>query len=74
MVASCITIRGSFVGNRRDMAEALAFAGQGKVEADIELQPRSAINSVFEGGWSMATARNQGRAHKTAQQPWIICA
>jgi propanol-preferring alcohol dehydrogenase len=25
-VANCITIRGSFVGNRRDMAEALAFA------------------------------------------------
>ncbi len=48
VVAKCITIRGSFVGNRRDMAEALAFAADGKVQADIELQPLSAINTVFE--------------------------
>lgn len=48
VVANCITIRGSFVGNRLDMAEALAFAVDGKVKADIELQPLSAINSVFE--------------------------
>ena len=48
VVANCITIRGSFVGNRRDMAEALAFAADGKVKADIELQPLSAINAVFE--------------------------
>lgn len=47
VVANCITIRGSFVGNRRDMAEALAFAADGKVKADIELQPLSAINDVF---------------------------
>ena len=48
VVANCITIRGSFVGNREDMAETLAFAAEGKVKADIELQPLSAINSVFE--------------------------
>jgi alcohol dehydrogenase, propanol-preferring len=48
VVANCITVRGSFVGTRRDMAEALAFAAGGKVKADIELQPLSAINSVFE--------------------------
>ncbi|AMJ59676.1 zinc-dependent alcohol dehydrogenase [Bosea sp. PAMC 26642] len=48
VVANCITIRGSFVGTREDMAEALAFAAEGKVKADIELQPLSAINSVFE--------------------------
>jgi propanol-preferring alcohol dehydrogenase len=48
VVANCITIRGSFVGNREDMAEALAFAAEGKVKADIELQPRSAINKVFD--------------------------
>ena len=48
VVANCITIRGSFVGNRCDMAEALAFAADGKVKADIELQPLSAINAVFE--------------------------
>jgi propanol-preferring alcohol dehydrogenase len=48
VVANCITIRGSFVGNREDMAEALAFAAEGRVRADIELQPLSAINDVFE--------------------------
>lgn len=48
VVANCITIRGSFVGSRRDMAEALAFAAAGRVKADIELQPLSAINTVFE--------------------------
>jgi len=48
VVANCITIRGSFVGNREDMAETLAFAAEGKVKADIELQPLTAINSVFD--------------------------
>jgi alcohol dehydrogenase, propanol-preferring len=47
VVARCITIRGSFVGTRKDMAETLAFAADGKVKADIELQPLSAINSVL---------------------------
>ena len=48
VVANCLTIRGSFVGTRRDMAEALAFAADGKVKADIELQPLSSINAVFD--------------------------
>jgi propanol-preferring alcohol dehydrogenase len=48
VVANCITIRGSFVGTRGDMAEALAFAADGKVKADIELQPLSGINKVFQ--------------------------
>jgi propanol-preferring alcohol dehydrogenase len=48
VVANCITIRGSFVGTRRDMAEALAFATHGKVKADFEMQPLSSINEVFD--------------------------
>jgi propanol-preferring alcohol dehydrogenase len=48
VVANCITIRGSFVGTRQDMAEALAFAAEGKVKADIELLPLSSINQVFD--------------------------
>ncbi|NPD67794.1 zinc-dependent alcohol dehydrogenase [Lichenicola cladoniae] len=48
VVANCITVRGSFVGTRQDMAEALQFAAQGKVRAHVELQPLSAINRVFE--------------------------
>jgi len=48
VVANCISIRGSFVGTRQDMAETLAFAAAGKVKVDFELQPLSAINDVFE--------------------------
>jgi propanol-preferring alcohol dehydrogenase len=48
VVANCITIRGSFVGTREDMAETLAFAAEGKVKADIELQPLAAINGIFD--------------------------
>jgi propanol-preferring alcohol dehydrogenase len=48
VVANCITIRGSFVGTRADMAEALAFAAGGKVKADVELQPLSDINGIFK--------------------------
>jgi len=48
VVANCITIRGSFVGNREDMAETLAFAAEGKIKADIELQPLSSINDIFD--------------------------
>jgi propanol-preferring alcohol dehydrogenase len=48
VVADCVTVRGSFVGNRKDMAECLQFAAEGKVKANIELQPLSAINSVFD--------------------------
>ena len=47
VVARCITIRGSFVGTRKDMAETLAFAADGKVKADFELQPLTAINFVL---------------------------
>ena len=42
-----LTRGGSFFGTRGDMAEALAFAADGKIKADIELQPLSAINDVL---------------------------
>jgi propanol-preferring alcohol dehydrogenase len=48
VVANCISIRGSFVGTREDMAETLAFAAEGKVKADIEIQPLTAINEIFD--------------------------
>ena len=48
VVLNCITVRGSFVGTRQDMAEALAFAAEGKVKAVIEQQPLSAINKVLD--------------------------
>jgi propanol-preferring alcohol dehydrogenase len=48
VVFRCLTVRGSLVGTRADMKEALAFAAEGKVKANIETQPLSAINDVFE--------------------------
>jgi len=47
MVANCITVKGSFVGTRQDMAEALDFAARGKVKAEVERQPLTALNDVF---------------------------
>jgi propanol-preferring alcohol dehydrogenase len=48
VVAGCITVRGSFVGTRQDMAEALTSAAEGKVKADIEVRPLSSINEIFD--------------------------
>jgi len=47
VVAKCITVRGSFVGTREDMAECLALAADGKVKADIEISQLSSINEVL---------------------------
>ena len=43
-----ITIRGSIVGTRRDLDEAVAFAAEGKVHAQITKAPLSDINAIFE--------------------------
>jgi alcohol dehydrogenase, propanol-preferring len=42
------TIRGSIVGTRKDLEEALQFAAEGKVKATIEKQPLTSINSIFD--------------------------
>lgn len=47
VVLKRITIRGSIVGTRRDLEEALAFAADGKVEAEIQKRPLDDINQVF---------------------------
>jgi len=47
VVLNRYTIRGSIVGTRKDLDEALAFAAQGKVEATIEQLPLDSINDVF---------------------------
>jgi propanol-preferring alcohol dehydrogenase len=48
VVLKRITIRGSIVGTRRDLAEALAFASDGKVRAHYHTAPLEDVNSVFE--------------------------
>jgi alcohol dehydrogenase, propanol-preferring len=48
VVLNRYTIRGSIVGTRLDLQEALAFAAEGKVKANIQTQPLASINDVFE--------------------------
>jgi len=48
VVLNRYTIRGSIVGTRLDLEEALTFAAEGKVKAIIETQPLELINDVFE--------------------------
>ena len=43
-----LTVRGTIVGSRKDLQEALAFAAAGKVKARIERQPLEAVNDVLD--------------------------
>jgi propanol-preferring alcohol dehydrogenase len=47
VVLKRITVRGSIVGTRRDLDEALAFATEGRVRADITTAPLEDINAIF---------------------------
>jgi propanol-preferring alcohol dehydrogenase len=46
-VLNAITVRGSIVGTRQDLAECLAFAGEGKVHAHYTTEPIENINDIF---------------------------
>jgi propanol-preferring alcohol dehydrogenase len=48
VVLKRITIRGSIVGTRKDLAEAIAFAAEGKVRAHIHKAELENINQVFQ--------------------------
>ena len=48
VVLKRITLRGSIVGTREDLAEALAFAAAGKVKAEVSVEPLEAVNAVLE--------------------------
>jgi propanol-preferring alcohol dehydrogenase len=47
VVLKRITLRGSIVGTRKDLAEAIEFAVEGKVKAHIHERPLDDINRVF---------------------------
>jgi propanol-preferring alcohol dehydrogenase len=47
-VLNRITVRGSIVGTRKDMQEAIAFAVDGKVKADVHAARLDDINTVFD--------------------------
>jgi len=48
VVLKRLTVRGSIVGTRMDLHEALQFAAEGKVRSAVEAQPLEAINEVFD--------------------------
>lgn len=47
VVLKRITLRGSIVGTRQDLAEAIQFAAEGKVKAHIHEAPLDNINQIF---------------------------
>ena len=46
-VLNGITVRGSIVGTRLDLQEALDFAGAGKAKATVATEPLENINQIF---------------------------
>lgn len=58
VVLSRYTLRGSIVGTREDLYEALAFAAEGKVKATIETLPLGSINDTFN---RLRTGKVNGR-------------
>lgn len=47
-VLNGVTVKGSIVGTRKDLQEAIEFAAQGKVKTNIEVQPLDQINEVLD--------------------------
>ncbi|CAM5766554.1 zinc-dependent alcohol dehydrogenase [Labrys miyagiensis] len=58
VVLKRITVRGSIVGTRRDLDEAIRFAAEGKVHAEITKAPLSDINRIFA---DLKAGRIEGR-------------
>ncbi|UYG06961.1 alcohol dehydrogenase AdhP [Halomonas sp. M4R1S46] len=57
-VLNGITVRGSIVGTRQDLQEALDFAGEGKVKATVASDQLENINDIFQ---RMLDGRIEGR-------------
>ncbi|ODC05321.1 zinc-dependent alcohol dehydrogenase [Terasakiispira papahanaumokuakeensis] len=57
-VLNGITIRGSIVGTRQDLQEALDFAGEGKVKATVASDRLENINDIFD---KMLNGQIEGR-------------
>jgi propanol-preferring alcohol dehydrogenase len=58
VVLNAITIRGSIVGTREDLNEAIDFALRGKVKADVQTASLEDINQIFS---DLKAGRVQGR-------------
>jgi len=48
VVLKRITVRGSIVGTRKDLSEAIAFAAEGKVKSTTTTRRLDEINAVFD--------------------------
>jgi alcohol dehydrogenase, propanol-preferring len=48
VVVKGLTVRGSIVGTRHDLREALQFVGDGKVAAVVEHHPLEQVNAVID--------------------------
>jgi propanol-preferring alcohol dehydrogenase len=53
-----LTVRGSLVGTRKDMAEAIDFFARGLIKPTYKVQPLADINSIFD---EMIAAKIDGR-------------
>jgi len=58
VVLNAKTIRGSIVGTRKDLEEALMFAGEGKVTSHISTDRLDNINQIFD---NMRKGQIEGR-------------
>ena len=58
VVFRCLTVRGSLVGTRSDLKEALAFAADGQVKATIETSTLDNVNEVLQ---RLRTGKVNGR-------------
>ncbi|TFF17940.1 alcohol dehydrogenase AdhP [Jiella endophytica] len=58
VVLKRITVRGSIVGTRRDLDEAIAFAAAGKVRSEVKTAPLDKINDIFA---DLKAGRIEGR-------------
>ncbi|WP_109126618.1 alcohol dehydrogenase AdhP [Dyella sp. C11] len=66
VVLKRLTIRGSIVGTRKDLAEAVAFAAEGKIVPTIERRKLEDVNDVLQG---LREGHIQGRVVLDIGQP-----
>ncbi|HEY9212053.1 MAG TPA: alcohol dehydrogenase AdhP [Ancylobacter sp.] len=69
VVLKRITVRGSIVGTRRDLDEAIAFAAEGKVHAEIRKAPLDDINTIFA---DLKAGRIEGRMVLDFSEPAAV--
>ena len=65
-VLNRLTVRGSIVGTRQDLQEAIDFAVQGKVKATVHTASLEGINGVFD---EMKAGDIQGRIVMKIAEP-----